>query len=281
MAIKFDINQMIRNVYKQKPEENSKSPSETPAEPIITIPVSINKSTLPFFDKLKKGSSEFFKNNTANFKYLLLAIPIIAIFFFTREAQKNQSLQTKASGVTISLSTNRSNPRRGDTFVVAVGMNTNSLKVSAADLNITYDPNLMDLVSSRMGTFLPVTLLPAKTAAGSFAVTVGCDPTSPVTGTGVLAELTFLAKANGQTTINFSSNTAVAVLGQDTNATGTMSPIQITIGYFRSPTPTPASTPTLTPTPTRTPWSWHTPTPSSVPLPTNSPTQSPVPTTTP
>lgn len=72
-----------------------------------------------------------------------------------------QRLRTQAAGVSLTLSSNNSNPKVGDTFVIAASIDTKAMSVCGADLEVTYDPNALDIVSWTQDTFLPVVLVPA------------------------------------------------------------------------------------------------------------------------
>lgn len=244
------LNRSIGEVGDQKPTEESAPP---PNDILVNV-VSMKKSTLEFFNKTKVRWLEFRENHKADFKYLLLIIPIVATFFLAKEVQKNQSLRSRAGSVVLSLSSNNQNPQPGETFIVAVGIDTKGASVSASDIEIKYDPTLLELVSWKAGGFLPVILLPASSSADTLTLTVGSEPTDPKSGMGVLAEATFKTKAEGQTGITFTPNTAVAAVGQQDNVVGELNPLQLTLGTIATqPPPSATETPippSSEPTPT-------------------------------
>jgi LysM repeat protein len=160
-------------------------------------------------------------------------------------------------------------------------------------VQLTFDPALLAVVDAdsstggvqiQPGTFLSADFVAENTvdlAAGTidFAVTQ-MAPQDPVSGSGVLATITFEGKANGTSAIAFASvnlsDSDGGVISADTQegyiAVGEVSPTATN-------TPTPTSTPTPTPTPTGTS---TTPTPTPTPTSTSTtPTPTPAPTSTP
>ena len=106
--------------------------------------VSVQKSKMPFLSKIKTRSSEFFKNHKADVKYLLLAIPIIAIFLLAREAQNRQSLKSRATLHQASIAFQLQNwtlPPEGN---FEVWVNSDS-PVAFVNANISFNPSLVRL----------------------------------------------------------------------------------------------------------------------------------------
>lgn len=169
--------------------------------------------------------------------------------------QQRQSTKTRAGGVDLVLSSSNQNPKVGDTFTVAISMNTNGESVSAADLRVRYDTAILEATGIKAsGTSFPTVLMPGiidgtNTASGRAWIVVGCLIDSsgafPKSGTGLLAaEITFKAKAAGTANLTFGSATAVAVVGQTVSAVGTMNPLSITVqGATGSPSPAPSGSP--------------------------------------
>ncbi len=145
-----------------------------------------------------------------------------------------------------------------------------------AEVHLTFDPALLEVVDAdsgaagvqiQPGTF-PSPDYPAQNsvdqAAGKidFAVTQ-MSPRDPVSGSGVLATVTFRGKAAGTSALNF---TGAILANRDGESIGTATQsgsITVTGGDTPTPTNTPTPGPTLTPTPT--PTSGPSPTPTSTP----------------
>lgn len=167
--------------------------------------------------------------------------------------QKVQSAKTEAGSIVLSLSTNNAAPKVGDTFTVAVAIDTKGLLASAADIRVRYDTSKLEAKSIQpMGGFLPIVLVPGKidltdTSSGRASITLGAlvnqTEAYPKNGIGVLTQITFQAKAAGPTDITFGTATAVSAIGQTTNAAGSLNPVQITIssGNATSPGSTPSA----------------------------------------
>lgn len=175
---------------------------------------------------------------------LLLTVSLGIGIYLT---QKRVSTKTRASGVALTLSTSNSAPQTGDTFVVAVSIDTQGQSVSAADVRVAYDQNLLTAESVQAGTFLQTVLLQPTVSQGLASIVVGClvdqNGAYPQTGTGVLAQITFKATAPGSTSISFNSETAVAAIGQDTNVVETTTPVQINISGETIPAESPSPSP--------------------------------------
>lgn len=166
--------------------------------------------------------------------------------------QQRQVTKTQAAGVVLTLSAPSSNPNVGDTFTVAVAIDAKDQSVTAADIRVKYDSNLLEATQIQNGSFLPTVLIPGTVGTGTANIVNGClinaNGAYPQTGTGILANITFKAKAGGTTTISFDSATAVAAKDQSSNVVATTNPAQITI--VGGPTAPPSGTPTASPTTT-------------------------------
>jgi LysM repeat protein len=161
-----------------------------------------------------------------------------------------------------------------------------------AEVHLTFDPALLEGVDAdagkagvqiQPGTFLSPDFTAQNEvdqAAGKvdFAISQ-MAPHGPVSGSGVLATITFKGKAVGISPINFVNVILAAPGGVQINA-GTQGGSLTVIGDV-TPTPTPTVTPTQTPTPTGTPTSTpdgnSTPTHTPTPTPTATPTTPPGP----
>jgi len=132
--------------------------------------------------------------------------------------------------------------------VYEIFMNTNSLEVTAAVIEIQFDTNMIQITSISKGTALSDILVPGTVAGNTASITLGSGPSTPFKGTDKVATLTFTAVAqSGQTDIAFTQKTQVAAVGQPGDVLGTTSPGRVIIS-FSSPTPIPTQTPSPTPT---------------------------------
>ena len=151
-------------------------------------------------------------------------------------------------------------------FAVNVVLDTSTKQVSAVELHINFPADKLQAVSIVKGDFLSDVLQAGATGAGTASITVGSG-TTPKTGTGTIAVVTFKAIAAGVATLSFADTTQVAAVGYSTNVLEQKISSNITLSGG-AVTPTPTATFTTTPTPTQT----FTPTPRPTLTPTPRPT---------
>ncbi len=193
---------------------------------------------------------------------------------------KNKTLKAMLALVVLSLSVGVSPVMAQSTVVrfdpssatVAVGQVVNVnvqidsvAGLAGAEVNISYNPALLDVqdadpnkagVQIAPGSFLKPDLVAQNTvdtAQGkiSFAVTQ-VAPTQPVTGSGVLATISFKGKADGTSPLTF--NVVNLSTSGGTAISRTVQNGQIKVGSGgATPTPTPTRTPGPVPTPGPTP----------------------------
>lgn len=187
---------------------------------------------------------------------MLVALPATVLLVRQRQELRREA----AAATTLSLLPASLAVQPGDQFSLEVAIDTGSNIVSAADLVITFDSSQLTVTGITAGTFLPVVLVPGAVTSGTATIILGSLPTTPMTGTGVLATVTFTANNVGTATVRFADTTQVAAIGESGNVLSGTQEATVSIAI---PTPTPTSTPTPTPTLTPTP----TPTPTPIPLP--------------
>ena len=174
----------------------------------------------------------------------------ILSIFVTLFSFANFSVAFAAGSVAISGQPASISTSAGNTFTVNININTNGDSVSAAELHISYDPSFLEGQSITAGSILPVVLLPGTISAGTAAITLGSQPTSPITGSGILATLTFKALKSGSTNISINNTTQTASIGKTGNTAGSLSGVSVSIGggstIAPSPTPVSTSNPTST-----------------------------------
>jgi len=232
-------------------------------------------------------------------KQLLYTIPVLLLLVVgmgvaIMSLQKNQDIRGRAAstGPTLALAPATETGAVGDTFSLGATLNTNSDSVSAAELQLSYDPTAVQILSFSAGTGLPTILAPETHADGTIAVTLGSPMATPFTGAGIIGTWQVKILADKASSISFTSATQVASVGKTTNSLVSATGTTITVAGATpssttstpTPTPTTAQSPKATPTPTptvaRQPTA--TPTPASVfhaLSPTATPTPTPVVTT--
>jgi hypothetical protein len=200
------------------------------------------------------GSSHLFKQK---FFLLLFLPPLIAVIgFVLYTSNKNIGFdnRSKASSAPASIEFNPTNKsvNPGDTFTLGISLNTGDDTVTATELHLSYDPELQ-VESFNKSDYLPVILNVASFGNGKATLVLGCDPTVPRKGSGIIATISFKALTVGSPSVRFDQETQVAALGKDSNALLQLpAPAQITIlrsatiNPFLSPNPTTTATPTPT-----------------------------------
>lgn len=157
-------------------------------------------------------------------------------------------------GASLSFSPTTLSTIPGDKFDVQLIINTNTETISAVDLFLIYDKNVLRANSVKIGNFLPKLLSPVNVNNQIINIILGCEPNFPKTGTGVLATINFTAISVGSATISFTGNSQIAALSQNTNSLISSSTSVVTVNI--PPTPIPSTftpSPKLTNTPIPTP----------------------------
>lgn len=189
---------------------------------------------------------------------LLLLTGIVAGVYLV---QKTQIFKPKATVETVDLSLQPSeitaNPDQETTLNVFA--NTHDFSVTAVELHISYDPNMLESVDIEAESALPVIL--AQRQHGSLegdrseiTVTLGTNPEAPLRGNGAIARLsvTPTANFNSSTSIELTNDTKVTVLERDSFADKTLSHATLIASTSQPPAttnPTASPSPTSEPTP--------------------------------
>lgn len=242
------------NYYYSNMDGNQQKTDQNPEAPITTSPQPAKIFNLKVRNLINSVSKQR-RVVGGLLGILVLAGAIGAGVYLTGQRQTTQS---QAGSAVLSMSATPSSVKKGDTFTVAVAIDTKSLKVSAADIRVRYETAKLEAKKiEAFGDFLPVVLSPGTidstdTASGRAMITVGAliddAGAHAKAGTGVLAKITFVAKAGGKTDLTFGSSTAVAAVGQGANVVGTLKTLTLTIAG-----PTASSKPSASPSPTPNP----------------------------
>ncbi len=177
----------------------------------------------------------------------------------------------------------------GTTRVVSISVE-DVTNLYQADMYLSFDPDLLEVVDAapdsediqiRAGTFLSPDLVAENIVyqnEGEIYFSVEqLEPTEPVSGSGDLAAITFLAEEIGESALRFEEFYLTDYEGEAIATSLQNGSITVIVTETITGTPTPTPTPTLTPTGTVTPTS----TPEGLPTPTQSDSPLPTPTTAP
>jgi len=205
--------------------------------------------------------------------FLLLSLPV-AIWLVKRQ----QEIRMRATpATTLAISPPSVTKTVGDSFVLQITVNTETNSVVAADLDINFNPQVLELTGISPGEFFTSPTEASKTinnTTGNVLYALTSFTAQP--GSGNLASVVFNAKGVGTSPISFGSQTGVYASGGE-NVLQQTSPGTVNITGGATPTPTPTSGPTSTPTPAGQGGGTI---PTSTPTPTPKPTATPTPQTT-
>ena len=180
-------------------------------------------------------------------KYILLIGGIIAGTLLVRYFVLPKS---RAEAVLVRLTSVNTTYNKNQEYVASVFVDTKGQSITAAQVELQWDTNYLDVLEITNANYLPVTLINGAISGNKASITLGAQVTAsgatPKNGTGVLANIRFRTKTqSGTSQISFTSNTQVAAVGSTVNVLGTAEALSITIAGA-TPTPSPIS---ATPTP--------------------------------
>lgn len=212
-------------------------------------------------------------NNQKGVAHILaIIILLLGILAGIHLIQKTQIFKSRANieDVDLSLQPNQINAVSGQELTVNVFSNTHNYAVSAAEVNISFDPNQVEIRQVQRGTSFPVVLQTGQVINNEAKITVGVNPGNPFRGNGTIATLTVVLKPNfTSSTLQFTNQTKIAALGRQDNAVGSLNSTTLTLSVS---SPSPSSSPYPTPSPTPSPLPSPSPSPSvSPPSPTPAP----------
>lgn len=192
---------------------------------------------------------------------LVLVLLVTSIGVGVYLTNRPQDVRTQAApDSTISLSVSKSQLTPGESFTITSSINTNTNAIVGLDLDITFDPSSIEIVSMTKGsgipTFTQVLRNTYDNATGKIAYSA-YTPDRNQSVSGNLSLLVISAKVkqtatNGNYQISYAPTTVAAALSEGTNVIVNMSNASFSIATPTN-TPTPTGTPSTTLTPTVTP----------------------------
>jgi len=162
-------------------------------------------------------------------------LPLFLIFFFfaligtiiigvslTNKKQvvkKSVLMPTIQKGVALSLAPSTQSVSKGQEFTEDIIIDTKDQIVSGAELYVAYDATKMQALEIKEGSFLPVILAKGTIKNGLISITLGCQPSSPQKGSGVLATIKFKLLSTATSDITFTDKTWVSAINNKTGNT--------------------------------------------------------------
>jgi hypothetical protein len=204
--------------------------------------------------------------------FLLLSLPV-AIWLVKRQ----QEIRMRAApATTLAVSPPSITQTVGDSLILQITINTETNSVVATDLDINFNPQVLEATDISPGGFFTSPTEASKTINNTTGnILYALTSFTAQSGSGNLASVVFNAKGVGTSSISFGSQTGVYASGGE-NVLQQTSPgtVNVTTGATSTPTPTPTGALTPTPTPTSPPGT-PTPTPTGTLTPTPTPTSPP------
>lgn len=153
--------------------------------------------------------------------FIALTSIVFGLTYKITQVRETQDLRSKAApATTLFFSPENLTVSPNGQFNIEAKINTGSNTVSAAEVYINFDKNLLEFLEAELGNFLSVKLvgISADNTSGKITFTLGSQPANPSQGEGVLAKMIFKARTNtGQAQISFDQNTQVAAVGESGN----------------------------------------------------------------
>lgn len=163
---------------------------------------------------------------------LLLLVGGIGTGVYLTQTPNQTVIQATLSSAEISFKPAAIQTETGSGFNIDVFGNANGNQITGVKLAFKYDPEVLELTSISPKQFLPKILTAPVIASGSAAVSLGTDGNSGISGSGILATLSFRVKTQQATSTQISfekDKTQVNVLGNPNNLVGNLDSAKITI----------------------------------------------------
>lgn len=152
---------------------------------------------------------------------LLLLIGGVGTGVYLTQTPKQGTTQASLETVNLSLQPAKSEVTGSGGFTVDVFTNANNNKITSVNLSINFDPEILELKSITPRQFLPKVLIEPEISTGSAVFSLGTDGNAGISGSGILAVLTFQPKPGISTSTKISFNeesTKINILGNPGSA---------------------------------------------------------------
>jgi hypothetical protein len=175
---------------------------------------------------------------------------IVVMMVFTYKSLNSpvvikKELAVEAGGPILYMNPDIANKNIGESFDVDLMLDSKSEKASATEITVTYDPTILKANSITPSGYFPILFKNGAINNGVITITLGCGPGNPKTGIGKLATINFTTIAYGDDTINYDTQTQLAVVNQTANFISSMMGTVVSVAEINPTstiTPTPLST---------------------------------------
>lgn len=150
---------------------------------------------------------------------LLMVVGVGAGVYMTQTPKQTQTQATLETS-DISFKPAEIEVEAGSGFNIDIFGNAGENLITGVSLGIKYDPEILELLSISPKQFLPKVLVPPSISSGSATVSLGTDGNSGITGSGILASLSFRSKNKSASTTRISfdeGQTRIDLLGNTAN----------------------------------------------------------------
>lgn len=213
---------------------------------------------------------EFFTQKRTIFALLTIAVLSVVIPLTLSQVRTRQETRSQAAfDVAFGFSPQTASKAVNETFDVQLSLNGGTFDVSGVDIIVSFDANILELVSFQpSATFNSILRNTPNNANGTLVLTALNTTATPITGTITLGTATFKTKAEGSAAVGITKSQVTAsgqpnALEVDVTQTGSY---VVTVVPTETVTSTPQPSQIPTPTPTTQPT--NTPVPSEIPTPT-------------
>lgn len=170
----------------------------------------------------------------AGMTVLLLLIGGVGTGVYLIQKPQQATTQATSSPVDLVFQPSQIQTSKGTDFNADVYVNSNDNQITATNLTVKYDPEVLTLKSITPGQFLPKILIPPVISEGLASISLGTDGNSGVAGSGVVATLLFEAKPGASANsseISFDpATTKISVLNRSQeSASDTFGNAQVTL----------------------------------------------------
>lgn len=190
----------------------------------------------------KKSRNRLFKNWMILIIVVIVSIVLASYYKYKLLGQNSQILQVTEIGGKVNLAFDKPNLQiaPGKSEITSLYMNTYDQKVTGVDIEILYDPNVIEPPIVTQGTFLSKSLQNPTISDGKIRFIYLADPTTGgVAGKNMIASFTIKLKPGAvkESKLSITSNTKIAAIGYPKNVLKeaydvSISPLQPSVMYY-------------------------------------------------